>query len=142
MVVRMVVYVKLRVRSKVGKVKELVVLVNGGSHSPRPVLVVDESTARELGYVSGDAWEAAVADARRIVYVVENALTLELLGDGDEILSRVDADLVIHPGLEEPLITDATIDALGIRVESFFKGLWRHVSDPPGRVRMSAKVGE
>jgi len=36
------------------------------------------------------------------------------------------------------LITDVTIDALGIQVVSFGKGLWRHVSDPEGKVRDSA----
>ena len=135
----MVVHVRIRVKSKAGKEKELVVLVNGGAHSPKPVLVVDELTARELGYSGGEAWEAVMADARRTVYVVEGVLTLELLGDEGEVLSRVNADLVIHPRLEEPLITDATIDELGIRVESFYRGLWRHKEDPLGKVRRSAR---
>lgn len=136
----MVVYVKLKAKSRIGREKELIVLVNGGAHSPRPVLVVDELIARELGYVSGEAWEAAIADTKRVVYVVENALTIELLGNEEETLARINADLVIHPGLEEPIITDATIDALGIRVESFYQGLWRHVKDPPGKIRKSART--
>jgi hypothetical protein len=51
-------------------------------------------------------------------------------------LSRIKADLVVQRGLIEP-ITDATIDELGIQVLSFSRGLWRHVGDPPGRIRAS-----
>lgn len=54
----MVVHVKLRVKSRVDKEKELIVLVNGGAHSPRPVLVVDEVTAGELGYTSGETGDS------------------------------------------------------------------------------------
>jgi len=83
--------------------------------------------------------ETATADTRRTVYVVENVLTIELLGNEKEVLAKINVDLVIHPGLEEPIITDATIDALGIRVESFYQGLWRHIRDPPEKVRKSAR---
>lgn len=136
----MVVHVKLRVKSKRGCSEELVVLANGGAHSPEPVLVVDEEVARRLGYTGGEVVEASVADARREVYLVREALELELLGEGGEVLSGVGAHLVIHPNLEEPLITDVTIDELGISVLSFSKGLWRHSADPPSKVRRSAAV--
>lgn len=131
----MVVRVRLKVRSKKGRVEDLLVLVNGGAHSPEPVLVVDEDVARELGYKEGEAVEAAIADTTRQVYLVRDALELILMGEEGEELSRVKAHLVIHPKLEEPLITDITIDELGIQVISFSKGLWRHVNDPPGKVR-------
>jgi hypothetical protein len=36
------------------------------------------------------------------------------------------------------LITDATIDELGIQVISFKRGLWRHARDPIDRTRRSA----
>ena len=134
----MVVHVKLRVKTvRGGRARELVTLANGGAHSPEPVLVVDEATARELGVSGGEAVEAAVVNGRRRVYLVRNAVELTLI-DGGEELSRVRAHLVIHPGLEEPLITDITIDELGIQVISFSKGLWRHREDPPDKVRESA----
>ena len=136
----MVVYVKLRVKSRTNVTKDLVALVGGGAHSPRPVLVVDEDVGKELGYTKGEVWEAAIADTRREVYLIEEAVVLELLGEEGEVLDSVTADLVIHPRLEEPLITDATIDALGIKVESFYRGLWRHASDPITRVRRSARL--
>jgi hypothetical protein len=48
---------------------------------------------------------------------------LELLDDEGLVLSSVTADLAVEEGLIEPLITDVTIDALGIEVVSFGKGL-------------------
>ncbi len=139
----MVVYVKLRVKP-LGKdiVKEYVVLVNGGAHSPEPVLVVDEVIAEELGFTirgKGEAVEASIADSVRRVYLVRDAIEIRLVDEGKEI-SKIKAHLVIHPGLEEPLITDTTIDSLGIQVISFSKGLWRHINDPPNKVRRSAKT--
>jgi len=133
-----VVHVKLRIKSKIsGLNRDVVVLVNGGAHSPEPVIVVDEVLARDLGYVGGEAVEASIADAKRRVYLIRDAVELTLLGDQGEELSKINAHLVIHPGLEEPLITDTTIDELGITVISFSKGLWRHKSDPPDKVRPS-----
>jgi len=60
---------------------------------------------------------------------------LELIGEDYKVLSRFIAHLVVQRGLIEPLITDATIDELGILVLSFSRGLWRHVGNPPGRIR-------
>jgi len=135
----MVVHVKLKVKPMGSNiVREYVVLVNGGAHSPEPVLVVDENIARELGFMGGEVVEASVADSKRKVYLIRNAVELVLVDNGEE-LSKIKAHLVIHPGLEEPLITDTTIDALGIQILSFSKGLWKHINDPPGKVRKSSK---
>jgi len=46
------------------------------------------------------------------------------------------ADVAVEEGIG-PLITDVTIDALGIQVVSFGKGLWRHVNGPKGKIRSS-----
>lgn len=135
----MVVHVKLRIKPISNSLsRDIVALVNGGAHSPRPTLVVDENLARELGFTSGEIVEASVADARRRVYLIRDAIEVYLV-DGGKVLSKIRAHLVIHPGLEEPLITDTTIDALGIQVISFGKGLWRHVNDPLDKVRKSAR---
>ena len=137
----MVVYVKIRVIAKTERSRDLVVLVSGGAHSPRPVIVVDEKIGRDLGFelFNGEICEVRTVDSRRSVYLFRDAVKLELLGDEREVLSTITADLVIHPDLIEPLITDTTIDALGIKVESFSKGLWRHINDPQDKVRKSAK---
>jgi len=71
--------------------------------------------------------------------VMKGSVELELLGDFGEPLSRVIADLVVQKGLIEPLITDITIDELGIQIISFSKGLWRHKDDPPSKVRQSSR---
>ncbi len=137
----MVVHVKLRVKSlSGGVVKELVALVNGGAHSPEPTLVVDENMARELGYITGEVVEVSTVDSRRSVYLIRNAVEVSLIDEG-RVLSKIKAHLVIHPGLEEPLITDTTIDALGIQVVSFGGGLWRHINDPPDKIRRTAYQG-
>ena len=73
-------------------------------------------------------------------HLIPGAVELVLVGEEGEELSRVVADLVIQEGLREPLITDVTIDELGIQVVSFGRGLWRHSSDPPDRVRESARA--
>ncbi len=136
----MVVHVRLRVRPRGGRTSmDIVVLVNGGAHSSEPVLVVDEITARDLGFTSGEPIEVSTADSRRRAFLVRDAVELTLIDETGRELSTVRAHLVIHPGLEEPLITDITIDELGIQVISFSRGLWRHVSDPPGIARRSAR---
>uniref|UniRef100_A0A7J2U4A7 Uncharacterized protein n=1 Tax=Ignisphaera aggregans TaxID=334771 RepID=A0A7J2U4A7_9CREN len=63
---------------------------------------------------------------------------VELLDERGNTLSYTYAYLVVDEGLTEPLITDATIDELGIQVVSFRRGLWRHRNDPPDMFRSSA----
>jgi len=64
----------------------------------------------------------------------------ELLGDEGETLSKVVADVAVEEGRTEPLITDVTIDTLGIQVVSFGKGLWRHVNGPKGKKELGRVV--
>jgi hypothetical protein len=133
--------VKIRVKSRSSsKSLEIPVLVNGGAESTKPCIVVDEDVARELGLwpiSHGRVLEVEEASSIGEAFVVEDSVELELIGEDGEVLSRIKADLVVQRGLIEPLITDATIDELGIQVLSFSRGLWRHVSDPPGRIRAS-----
>jgi hypothetical protein len=133
--------VRVRVKSR-GSGKSIVVrvLANGGAESPRPCIVVSEDIAESLGLWPTNNFKVhQVEEASSVgeVYVIEGAIELELLGEHDESLSRVVADLVVQKGLIEPLITDITIDELGIQVISFSKGLWRFRDDPPDKVRRS-----
>ncbi|MCC6055016.1 MAG: hypothetical protein LM589_06875 [Thermosphaera sp.] len=136
----MAVRVKIRVKSRsISKSLEITVLVNGGAESTKPCIVLDEDVARELGLwpiSHGRVLEVEEASSIGEAFVVEDLVELELIGEDGEVLSRIKADLVVQRGLIEP-ITDATIDELGIQVLSFSRGLWRHVSDPPGRIRAS-----
>jgi len=133
--------VRVRIRfALTGRVVETVALVNSRAESERPSVVVGEGEARLLGAESPEAYGAVLylveeATARSLAYVIRGGAVLELLGEGGEVLSSVTADLVIQPGVAEPLLTDAAIDELGIQPVSFSKGLWRHVSDPPGSAR-------
>jgi len=139
----------IRVRVKIrflptGRVVETVALVNSGAESERPSVIVSEIEARHLGIESPEAYGAALylveeATARSFAYVIREGAVLELLGEEGEVLSSVAADLAVQPGVAEPLLTDAAIDELGIQPVSFSKGLWRHVNDPPGKVRSSAQ---
>jgi len=139
----LVVRVKVRVKSRRScQSVELTVLANGGAESPRPCIVVDEDVAKELGLWPSGTFEVhRVEEASSVgeAYVMKGSVELELLGDFGEPLSRVIADLVVQKGLIEPLITDITIDELGIQIISFSKGLWRHKDDPPSKVRQSSR---
>ncbi len=137
----MVVRVKIRVKARrSGKSKEIIVLANGGAESPRPCIVVEPRTAEELGL-----WPPEEAEVYRVeeastisrVFLLRKAVTLELLSEEGSVLSSVEADLVIQEGLTEPIITDITIDELGIQVISFSRGLWRHKEDKPETIRRS-----
>ena len=129
----------MKVKGK--KILKLVVLVNGGAESKRPCLVVDLPTAKRLGFWPPEKAEVfSVEEASHIgdAYLIRDAVRLELMDEKDNRIAEIKSDLVIHIGLSEPLITDTTIDALGIQIISFGKGLWRHISDPPNIVRKSA----
>ncbi|MEM1568947.1 MAG: hypothetical protein QXI84_10740 [Thermofilaceae archaeon] len=138
--------VRVRVRvlnERTGKAEELVVLVNGGAESEEPVLAVDPETAERLGFSNNDfeLIEVELASGATHSLISKERVRVELLDEGDRPLSWTYAYLAVDENLTEPLITDATIDELGIQVVSFRRGLWRHINDPPGVVRKSALRG-
>jgi hypothetical protein len=139
----MAVRVKIRVRSRESnKEQTLVVLVNGGAESLRPLIAVDRETASKLCFKDlsrGEVYEIAEASSIKQASIFPQAVILELLDDEEKILSTITADLAVEEGIIEPLITDVTIDALGIEVISFGKGLWRHVRDPVEIIRRSSQ---
>ncbi|MCX8204991.1 MAG: hypothetical protein N3H31_05015 [Candidatus Nezhaarchaeota archaeon] len=114
-------------------------LVNSGAESEEPVVVVDLPVARELGLeLEGmDVIEVELASGVTHCYITRGKYLVELMGNGDA-LSSTWAYVAVDPNLAEPLITDATIDELGIMVLSFKRGLWRHAKDPPSALRESA----
>ena len=133
--------VRVRIRIKANeKNKVLTVLVNGGAESEEPVIVIKPADARDLGLNINDFELIEVELASGITHnlISKRKVTLELLDDEGNVLSLTEAYVAIDEDLTEPLITDATIDELGIQVISFKKGLWRHKNDPPELVRESA----
>jgi predicted aspartyl protease len=136
----MVVRVKLRV-SRGNRAKIVTVLVNSGAESEEPVVVLRPEDAVELGFSlrsDFDIIEVELASGKTQCFISRSKVKVELLDDSDNILSTTQAYLAVDEGLTEPLITDATIDELGITVISFKKGLWRHINDPPQIIRKSA----
>lgn len=137
----MAVRVKVRIRNPV-KNREVVtrVLVNGGAESDEPIVAVTPREAESLGIRLDrlEVVEVELASGYAHSYITSDLYTVELLDEEGNVLSRIRARLAIDPYLTEPLITDATIDELGIVVISFKKGLWRHRDDPPDTVRRSA----
>jgi hypothetical protein len=134
----MAVRVKVRV-SRGGKEKALTVLVNGGAESEEPVIVVKPEDARDLGFTPEDfdIIEVELASGITQNLISREKVKLELLSEEGQVLASTYAYLAVDEELIEPLITDATIDELGIIVLSFKKGLWRHISDPPDTMRRS-----
>ncbi|HDD26146.1 MAG TPA: hypothetical protein ENF75_03560 [Acidilobales archaeon] len=56
----------------------------------------------------------------------------------DHYVENVKVKLIVNPSLDEAIISDQLIDALGITVISFGKGLWRYKKDPEDMIRESA----
>jgi len=122
-----------------GKSVVVKVLVNGGAESDEPLVAVTPDIASELGISDEelDVIEVEHALGTTHGYITRRKYLMELLDD-NITLSSTHAYIAIDPYLTEPLITDATIDELGIQVISFKRGLWRHLKDPIDKTRRSA----
>ena len=115
-------------------------LVNSGYESSEPELAIPQKTAEELGLWPPQEFtleEAYTAGGMASVYVVNEDARVSLALN-NHYVENVKVRLVINPYLDEPLISDHLIDALGIIIISFGQGLWRHRSDPKDVVRKSA----
>jgi len=137
------VVVRVRVRlinESTGRSSEIIVLVNGGAESEVPVIAVTPSIARDIGLSIDDMdlIEVELASGVTHNYISRNTVLAQLLDDVGRVLSQARAYIAVDENLTEPLMTDITIDELGIQVISFSRGLWRHVNDPPNVVRKSA----
>ncbi|RLF23868.1 MAG: hypothetical protein DRN15_04670 [Thermoprotei archaeon] len=138
----MVVRVKVRlVNERKGISRTIIALVEGGAESPVPVVMVSSEDAKALGLdLSRDfeLIEVELALGRTCELVSRSRFKVELLDGDDNVLSNTRAYLIVSANLNEPLMTDTTIDELGIQVISFRRGLWRHVNDPSDFIRRSA----
>lgn len=138
MVVR--VNVKL-VNEDKGKECIVTVLVNSGAESDDPVIVVNPEIAKklELDFNDLELIEVELASGRKHNYISCKKYRLELIDEYGDVLSHTHAYIAIDDELNEPLITDATIDELGIQIIRFKEGLWRHVNDPIDKIRKSVE---
>jgi hypothetical protein len=128
------------INESTGRSSEIIVLVNGGAESEVPVIAVTPSIARDIGLSIDDMdlIEVELASGVTHNYISRNTVLAQLLDDVGRVLSQARAYIAVDENLTEPLMTDITIDELGIQVISFSRGLWRHVNDPPNVVRKSA----
>jgi len=139
----MAVRVRIRILNEIKeKEKVLTVLVNGGAESEEPVIVISKEDALDLGLSLGDfeVVEVELASGKTHNLISKKKFKIELLDEKSNVLSSSYAYVAADENLIEPLITDATIDELGISVISFKKGLWRHMKDPSDKVRESIKI--
>ena len=102
-------------------------------------IVVSPNKDLDLSNDEFDVIEVELASGYTQNLISKRKFKIELLDEFGNVLSSTYAYIAIDYNLTEPLITDATIDELGIQVISFKKGLWRHVSDPSDKVRRSVK---
>lgn len=134
----MAVRVKIRItRENTGKSKELIVLVNSGAESEEPVVAVNPEIASALGFSVKDfeLVEVELASGKTHNLISKEKIKVELLDKEGNTLSHTYAYITVDENLTEPLITDATIDELGIQIIKFKKGLWKHINDPPYMIR-------
>jgi len=74
-----------------------------------------------------------------IGYLAPRKVRVQLLSEEGNVLSEADSYVLVKSGLDEPTISDALIEELGIVIVHAKRGLWRHIKDSEGVLRPSAK---
>ncbi|RLG83661.1 MAG: hypothetical protein DRO40_03910 [Thermoprotei archaeon] len=136
----MSVRVKLKICIR-GKCVVTSALVNSGYEAVEPELAIPLNLAHDLGLWPPDVIiveEALTAGGSVPIYIIKDK-ALVSLALNDRFTDNVKCIIVINPYIDEPLISDQLIDALGIIVISFGQGLWRHISDPVDKIRKSSR---
>ncbi len=122
-------------------------LLNSGFESSEPDLAAPVEVAEKLGLWPPREFElesVATAGGEVQLAYIRSKCVAELLGEEGEVLASSKANILVNPHLDEVLVSDYLIDELGIVVISFRRGLWRHKSDSPDKVRGKPreKLGE
>ena len=101
------------------------VRVSRGVEGDEPVIALRPEDAEDLEMLLNnfDVVEVELASGKTHNLISRDKVRVELLDEQGNVLSHTYAYLVIDENLNEPLITDATIDELGITVISFKKGV-------------------
>ena len=137
--VRVRVRIKALVGPSAGASVETSALANTGYETESPEVLLPRPLAEHLGL------PARAPEARRAYYetplglfsisLLERAVEVELVGLG----ARVVAHAAVSEHEREVLLSDRTIEALGILILRPAGGLWRHVSDSESMIRRSAR---
>jgi len=133
--------VRVRVRLRAGSAEVATsALVNSGYEVEEPEVLLPRRLAEYLGLeLRPPAARAATYETPfgfyRVV-VVPRAVDVHL----EDVCAEVRG---VHAAVaefeREVLISDALAEGLGIQLISVARGLWRHASDPPDRLRESAR---
>jgi hypothetical protein len=117
--------VRLKLRVSVGsRSVEAAALLNSGYEAPSPHLLIPIGMARQLGlWPPEGALEAEFDTAGGVLkaWLYPRTGKVKIITDGEES-REVDADIVVSPLADEPLISDALAEELEIAVESFGRG--------------------
>ena len=134
--------VRLKLKISAGdKSVEAVALLNSGYEAPTPHLLIPVDLAKALNlWPPEKAFEVELDTAGGVLkaWLYPRACKVKVLG-GDIESKEVEADVVISPLANEPLISDVLAEELEIAVESFGRGLWRFRWEPLSKVRPSHK---
>ena len=134
----MAVRVRIRIQGH-GRSVEVAALANAGAESDEPVIALPQELAEELGIRPTMTITIREFSAETLGQVALKKVQVELLGEHNEVLARSWAYPLIKPGLDEPALSDALIEELGIIIVHAKRGLWRHTSDPTDKLRPSIK---
>lgn len=135
--------VRVRVRLKVGN-KEVVTsaLANSGFETDKPEVVLPLKVAEKLSIYPKLPRESVVEEymgvggVRVSTFRIDDIVKISVLVP-DRIKGPVTATAVITPGEEEVILSDKTLDALGIILIRPGEGLWRYSDDEPTTARGS-----
>jgi len=120
-----------------GKRLEVIALLNSGYEAPTPQLLVPVDLAKRLGlWPPTEAREVVLDTAGGPLHAwyYPRAVRVKVVAPDAE--SRwVEADVIVSPLADEPLISDQLAEELEIAVESFGRGLWRFRWEPPEKAR-------
>jgi hypothetical protein len=131
--------VRLRIERPSGERLECAALLNGGFESGRPEILLPAPAARRL-YAQYPAETLPVAGLlaageTELLELPERVLACVVTPAREGRQARF--SVLVSDGADEVLVSDSGIDALGVRIESFGRGVWRFGNER--RLRKSAR---
>lgn len=119
--------VRIAFRGRGGRTLEAAALLNGGFESASPAVLLPASIATRL--LSDPLSKArpatfSVAAGKATLFVVRERLKARV-ATADRRGPEAWLNVLVAQREEEVILSDTAIDALGVKIESFGKGLWR-----------------
>lgn len=136
----MAVRVQIAVARKSGEALTSVALLNGGFDTGRPEILPPPAACLRLFTeipANSHAIEATLASGTAAVLELAERVAVHVR-TRDRHGPVVQCRVCVVDGAEEVLLSDAAIDEIGVRIESYGKGLWRF--DGETRIRRSARA--